>query len=271
MELVDLRSDIISRPTEAMIQAMAGAARKPRGFGMREDADQKELEELSAGLLGFEDALFFPTCTMANQVALMLHCPRGHHVLADRDAHLCNTEGPSTAGISGVALTTLIGERGHITPAAVTAALSRAPREAQTPIRLVWLENTHNVAGGTVMKTDAFAGVVATARGQGVPVHVDGSRIWNAAAFHGLRSEELVRGATSVAFSLNKILGAPLGAMLVGGRAFIAQALRFRNMLGGGLSSCGDFGSRRHHGTSQRPIIHRRLPSAHRLARRRPH
>ncbi len=112
MHPVDLRSDIISTPTEAMIQAMAEAARKPRGFGMREDADQKELEELSAGLLGFEDALFFPTCTMANQVALMLHCPRGHYVLADRDAHLCNTEGPSTAGISGATLTTLIGEAG---------------------------------------------------------------------------------------------------------------------------------------------------------------
>ena len=236
---IDLRSDIVSTPTSSMIEAMAAAARRPRGFGMREDADQQELEALAADIMGMEDALFFPTCTMANQAALMLRCPPGAYVLADRTAHLCGVEGSSTAGIAGAPVLGLDGVRGHLTPQQVSATLDQPRQETQMPIGLVWLENTHNVAGGTVMPTEDFAAVIGIAGSRSVPVHVDGARIWNAAAFHGVSPAKLVAGADSVAFSLNKVLAAPLGAMLVGSRAFVADALRVRNMLGGGWRPAG--------------------------------
>lgn len=236
---IDLRSDIVSTPTSSMIDAMAVAARQPRGFGMREDADQQELEALAADIMGMEDALFFPTCTMANQVALMLRCPSGTYVLADRTTHLCGVEGSSTAGVAGTPVIGLDGVRGHPTPEQISTTLDRPRQETQMPIGLIWLENTHNVAGGTVMPTEDFQAVIDIAKSHSVPVHIDGARIWNAAAFHDISPAEVVAGADSVAFSLNKVLAAPLGAMLVGSRAFVADALRVRNMLGGGWRPAG--------------------------------
>jgi threonine aldolase len=221
------------------MEAMAQAARKPRGYGMREDEDQRELEALSADLLCMEDALFFPTCTMANQVALMLHCPRGSHVLVDSTSHVCGTEASSTTGIAGAVIAGVEGRMGHPVPAQVADMLEKPVAEAQMPIRLVWLENTHNVAGGTVMPPQDFRAIVDIARRSGVPIHVDGARLWNAAAYSRAPAAELVHGADSVAFSLNKALGAPLGAVLAGSRAFVAESLRTRNMMGGGWRPTG--------------------------------
>jgi threonine aldolase len=239
MRRVDLRSDIVSTPPPSVMEAMVAAARKPRGYGMREDIDQRELETLSAAMLGMQDALFFPTCSMANQVALMLRCSPGTYVLADRTAHLCGVEGSATAGVAGVAVAGVEGRCGHLIPEQVSDMLGRSLQETQMPVRLVWLENTHNVAGGTVMPAKDFHAIVDIAKTYAVPVHIDGARIWNAVGFHGTSPAEVVRGADSVAFSLNKVLGAPLGAVLVGSRVFIADALRVRNMLGGGWRPAG--------------------------------
>lgn len=236
---IDLRSDNVSTPPANMIDAMVRAWQKPRGYGMREDPDQQELEALSAEMLGMEDALFFPTCTMANQVALMLRCSPGVQVLADSATHLLGFEGSATAGVAGANVARVEGRRGHPTPDQVSDLLARPVPETHMPIRLIWIENTHNTAGGTVMPLDDFSSVVNIGRDHGVPVHVDGARLWNAAAFHQKTATEVVRGADSVAFSLNKALGAPLGAMLVGRRAFISEALRVRNMLGGSWRPAG--------------------------------
>ena len=206
---------------------------------MREDVHQRELEDLSASLLGMEDALFFPTCTMANQVALMLRCRPGVSVLADEDSHLAGVEAAATAGVSGVPIIAVAGRLGHLTPRQVAEALGRRQSETQMPIGLVWLENTHNVAGGTVMPEADFSEVTALCRIHGVPVHVDGARLWNAVASRGRRPDEVVSGADSVAFSLNKVLAAPLGAILAGSGDLIARAIAFRNMLGGGWRPTG--------------------------------
>jgi threonine aldolase len=236
---IDLRSDIVSTPTPAMLEAMLEAARRPRGFGMREDVDQQELESLSATVVGMEDALFFPTCTMANQTAVMIRCSPGMHVIADDAAHICGTEGSSTAGVAGTPILGLKGNRGHLTPEQVATVLATPRREAEMRIGLVWLENTHNFAGGTVMPSDDFRNVVNIAKSHSIPVHVDGSRLWNAVAFNKVSPAETVRGADSVSFSLNKVLGAPMGAVLAGSRAFVAEAVRVRQMLGGGWRPAG--------------------------------
>jgi threonine aldolase len=234
MRRIDLRSDIVSASPAPLLDVLHAAAGRPRVFGMREDTDQQVLEALSAQLLGMESALFFPTCTMANQVALMLSCPPGTYVLAEATTHLCGTEGSSTAGVAGTPVLGLEGHRGHPTPAEIADALGRPRREAEMRIGLLWLENTHNFAGGTVMPMADFHAAIASAGSHATPVHVDGSRLWNAVAFHGVAPAEVVRGARSVSFSLNKALGAPMGAMLVGSTAFIGDAVRVRQMLGGG-------------------------------------
>lgn len=235
----DLRSDILVPPSDAMLAAMAEAARRPRGYGMREDSDQRDLEALAAELLGQEDALFFPTCTMANQAALMIHCRPGEVVVADTNSHLGGLEASATAGVAGVVVRRLDGIRGHLTAGMVEPALRRSDRDTDRSVALVWLENTHNYAGGTVMPLAEQRCVEAVCRQSGVPVHVDGARIWNAAAALQRPEHELAGGVDSVAVSLNKALGAPLGAVLASSREFISEALRVRQMLGGGWRPTG--------------------------------
>lgn len=233
MSVIDVRSDIVTQPTEAMLKAMVAAGRQPRQYGYREDGDLKTLERLVADIFQKDDALFLPTCTMANQIALMIHCPRGANFVVDANAHINNFEAASTIGIAGAIPRVVADFQGHPTPEALDQALS--VHQAS----LVWLENTHNRAGGTVLRPEKQLELVSTSRARGVPIHVDGARIWNAAAALGCCVADLTRDVDSISASLNKGLGVPLGAILAGSHEFIAAAEQLQLMLGGGWRPTG--------------------------------
>ncbi|NGM86987.1 aminotransferase class I/II-fold pyridoxal phosphate-dependent enzyme [Parapusillimonas sp. SGNA-6] len=233
MSVVDVRSDIVTQPTEAMLEAMVAVGRQPRQYGYREDVDLITLERLAAEIFQKDDALFLPTCTMANQIALMVRCQRGTNFIVDANAHINNFEAASTIGIAGAIPRVVSDFQGHPTAAALDEALSLHQAS------LVWLENTHNRAGGTVLRPDRQLELVATCRAHGVPIHVDGARIWNAAAALGCEVSELTRDVDSISASLNKGLGVPLGAVLAGSTEFIAAAEQIQLMLGGGWRPTG--------------------------------
>lgn len=179
--MIDLRSDILGGIPDAASRAFLEACADPPSFDLDEDPHQNALEDEVAGLFGFERALFMSTGTMANQVAIRIRCAPGKIVLADRDAHVAVNEAASTAGLNGAALHLLAGERGHLAPRAVADALETLPRSrADRRVGLVWLENTHNRAGGTVMPAGWGPTIGSAAKAHGVPVHLDGARIWNA-------------------------------------------------------------------------------------------
>lgn len=238
---IDLRSDFLTRPTPEMLRAMAEAAEGPAAFGLREDPWQRRLEERTAALLGTDDALLFPTCTMANEAAIMLWARPGDAVVCHSDAHIVGSEAGAPAALAGVTLRPLPGADGAPAPELWTAAAT-PPRDAQrSRAALFVLEQTHNRAAGHALPlthTDAVAGA---ARAAGARLHLDGARLFNAAIALGEAPSRLAQGADSVAISLNKGLGAPLGAMLAGPAAFIAEALRIRQMLGGGFRPSGMF------------------------------
>lgn len=238
MPLVDLRSDLLAGPTPEMIEAMIATARAPSSYGAREDRHVPELEALTAQTLGTEDALFFPTCTMANQAALMVHCRPGDIIIADAESHVAEFEAASTAGISNVAVLRVTGTHGHLSPAQLAQLLDQNEGEAMR-ISMVSLENTHNRAGGTVMPEGWQQQIEKECRARGIAIHLDGARLWNAAAYAKCEPLALAKGADSVAVSLNKALGAPLGAMLCGSKAFIRDASRVRRMLGGNWRPAG--------------------------------
>jgi threonine aldolase len=232
--IVDLRSDIVGSLSLAMQSALIASVKSYRSYEMRESEEERLLEGAVAHVLGMEDSLFFPTCTMANQAALRLHCPSGSFVLADRFAHICTNEAASTAALSGVAVIGLDGKEGHPTQEELKEALDSLDDQIRDSVSLVWAENTHNVAGGTVMPPPRFESVVRFAKDRGIKLHVDGARIWNAAASAQCEPADLVRNADSVSVSLNKGIGAPQGAVLAGSKELIARAVRLRTLLGGG-------------------------------------
>ncbi|MGY3353597.1 threonine aldolase [Bradyrhizobium sp. GM0.4] len=236
MPVVDLRSDLLSGPTPQMVGAMLAAARSPSSYEAREDQHVRELEALAADMLGTEDALFFPTCTMANQAALMVHSRPGDFIIADSHSHLAEFEAASTASISNVAVLRIEGLHGHLSPIQVAEALARSNAEGLR-VSMVSLENTHNRAGGTVMPANWQRQLGAECRERGIAIHLDGARLWNAAAYAQCEPKLLVQGANSVAVSLNKALGAPLGAMLCGDKALIKYANYIRRTLGGNWRS----------------------------------
>lgn len=239
MGKIDLRTDFVSKPTPEMIDEILNASRRAPSYGMREDEDQLRLESRVAELFGMDDALLFPTCTMANQVALMCHCKRGGRVLSAKDTHVSNVEASATAAIAGVSVNLLETKRGHLSGAQVEDFLPARSSSNGGMAELVWLENTHNFAGGTVMPLRDLDEVVQVATNYCTPVHIDGARIWNAASYHECSPKRVVRGAASVAVSLNKGLGAPMGALLVGSRSLIVEAVRLRTIVGGAIRPTG--------------------------------
>jgi threonine aldolase len=232
--MIDLRSDILSGPPPEALEALVAAARDPPGFAQGEDRHERALKEHAADLFGFADALFVPTGTMANQIAVRLRCAPGEIVIADAESHVALNERSSTAGLNAAALCTIVGERGHLSPQLVAAMLESVPRSASDRrVGLVWLENTHNQAGGTIMPRGWTAEIAALCKPREIGVHIDGARIWNAAVAQPCPLREIARGADSLALCLGKGIGAPVGALLLGDRAFIAEAARVRKMFGG--------------------------------------
>lgn len=235
-EIIDLRSDTVTRPTPAMREAMAAAEVGDDVYG--EDPTVNRLEREAAEVFGKEAALFVPTGTMGNQIAIRLHTQHGQEVICESRAHVLDWEMATMATFSGCVPRTVAAERGILTWDLVRQAIGpKMYYRAQTG--LVCIENTHNMAGGTVTPLATLREIWAGAREAGLPVHLDGARIFNAAAALGVGVAELSSGFDTVMFCLSKGLGAPVGSMLVGSMAAMERARGFRKALGGGMRQAG--------------------------------
>lgn len=235
MQTIDLRSDTVTKPTPAMRRAMAEAEVGDDVYG--EDPTVRALEERVAALLGKEAALFVPSGTMANQLALMIHTRHGDEVVIGEGTHCAWFESGAASALSGVQFS-VAGEGGLFDAEALYQAV-KAPAYYLPRTSLVVIENTHNRGGGRVFPQELVGAVATRARELGLGVHIDGARLWNASAATGLALDVLAAPADTVSVCFSKGLGAPVGSALVGGRDVIAEALRRRRMLGGAMRQCG--------------------------------
>ncbi len=235
-DLIDLRSDTVTRPTEEMRVAMAAAQVGDDVYG--EDPTVNRLQERAAEVVGKEAAIFVPSGTMGNQIAIRLHTRPGQEVITEAASHVYNYELAAMSALSGVMPRPLAAVDGILSWPQIEAAIrARIYYVAQTG--LVVLENTHNMAGGTVYTADQTTGICEHAHAAGLPVHLDGARIFNAATALGVSPAVLARPCDSVMFCLSKGLGAPVGSMLAGSRDFIERARSVRKLFGGGMRQVG--------------------------------
>ncbi len=232
---IDLRSDTVTLPTAAMRRAMAEAEVGDDVY--REDPSARALEERAAEVLGKEAALFVPSGTMANQIAMMIHTRPGDEVIAPKDAHVRLYETGAAAACAGVQIVE-VGDAGRFDVAELEAAVQPAayylPRT-----RLVVIENTHNRAGGRVIPEPLVRRVTTRAAELGLARHLDGARLWNAAVATGRSPAELAAPFDTVAACFSKGLGAPAGSVIAGSRDAVGEALRLRKRLGGGMRQLG--------------------------------
>lgn len=234
---VDLRSDTVTRPTPAMRRAMADAEVGDDLFG--DDPTVIRLEERVAELTGKPAALYLPTGSLCNQIAMHVYARSGHVVVCEETAHTGDHEASSTALISGVAFRKLRGvSRGLLTAAQAAAALESHP-SGMTVVDLVTVENTHQVGGGTPMTLDDMRAIAKVCADHGLPLYLDGARIFNACTVTGVRVADYAAEADAMMFCLSKGLGAPVGSMLAGGAEFIAAARRLKVLLGAGWRQAG--------------------------------
>lgn len=236
---IDLRSDTITRPDSVMRKAMADA--EVGDDVLDHDPTMAALEEAVAGLLGFEAALWVPSGSMGNIIALMLHLQRGDRFLAPEHAHVLGSELGTAAWLAGGMPDALPHDGGPGRPLASTVRAKAGGDGPYFALRttLLSLENTHNFAGGTVFGPDEWSDLVAAGRDCGLKVHLDGARLWNAAVALDVPIASLAAGADTVQVCLSKGLGAPVGSMLVSDSARIHEARRVRKMLGGGVRQGG--------------------------------
>jgi len=232
----DFRSDTVTLPTPAMMAAIAAARLGDAARG--DDPTVAALEARVRALTGKDDALLLPSGTMANLVALIAHDVRGASVVAEATAHLCRSEGDGYALAAGAHLLALRGERGILDAATVAEALARAA-STEAPPRLLCLENTHNAGGGSVYTVAQLEAMREVAHRAGVAMHIDGARLFNAAAFLDRSIGDLAAPADSIWFALCKGLGCPLGAVLAGDAAFMRAARDAARMLGGAMRQAG--------------------------------
>lgn len=235
-QIVDLRSDTVTRPSAAMRKAMAAADVGDDVY--REDPTVNRLEERAAEIFEREAALFVPSGTMGNQAAIKVHTHPGQEVICEDRSHIFNYEMAMMSAFSGCLPRTVRAEGGILNwPLIAPLVHGRSDHRARTG--LISLENTANLAGGTVYPIDVAAEVCDRAHEAGLPVHLDAARIFNAAVHLGRPVTELTWNFDSVMFCLSKGLGAPVGSMLVGSRSFIEDARLVRKMLGGGMRQAG--------------------------------
>jgi threonine aldolase len=233
--MIDLRSDTVTRPTAGMRRAIADAEVGDDYYG--EDPTALRLQQRAAELLGKPAALFVPTGTMANQLALICHCDRGNDVIVGEDNHCVLYESGAGAAIAQVNFS-VVGRGGFFSAQEMVAAIK--PTDIVYPqTRLVSLENTHNRGGGRVFPQADVIAIGEAAHARGIAVHLDGARIWNASVHTGLSPAELCAPADSVSACFSKGLGAPVGSVLAGSVDFIRKATRYRKMLGGGMRQVG--------------------------------
>jgi threonine aldolase len=234
--VVDLRSDTVTHPTPAMREAMATAEVGDDVYG--EDPTVNRLQQVAARLMGMEDALFVPTGTMGNEAAVFAWTRPGDEVLLDEDCHIVKWELGAAAVWSGVQTRTVRNVRGIMALEDLAARIQ--PGDDHTPrTALLCLETTHNAAGGVVLPLDYMASVAALARSHGIPVHLDGARMFNAAVALRVPANELAKHVDSVMFCLSKGLACPVGSMLCGSHDFVAGARRARRIFGGAMRQVG--------------------------------
>ena len=239
--MIDLRSDTVTKPTPAMRAAMAAAEVGDDVYG--EDPTVRELEARTAELLGKEAAVFVPTGTMSNQIAVRIQTEAGDLMLVEGTSHVVANEGGGAAAISGVSVLPLRSERGVFSAEAVDAAVGVPhrfkPATLSPPPRLLCVENTHNAGGGTVWPLDAIQAVCEAGRRHGLALHLDGARLWHASVASGLSERDYAEPFDTVNVCYSKGLGAPVGSALAGSAWLVARARRFKQQLGGGFRQAG--------------------------------
>jgi threonine aldolase len=236
MRRIDLRRDTITLPTEEMREE---AFRAPLGDSVYdEDPKQSELEELAAKKLGTERAIFVPSGTMGNLIALLTHASRGDEIIVEKNAHIRLSETGGAACVGGLMMMTVEGPHGFPDPDGVERAI-RADNIHYPKTALICLESTHYMYGGIVPSIETLKRIREISERHGVPLHLDGARLFNASLYLGIPASQIVGYVDSVMISLSKGLGAPVGSMLCGAEEFIKKAKRYRKMLGGGMRQTG--------------------------------
>lgn len=234
--VIDLRSDTVTSPTAAMRRAMAEAEVGDDVYG--EDPTVNRLEASAARIFGREAAIFVPSGTMGNQIAIKLHTRPGQEIICEARAHILDWEMGMPAWFAGCLLRTLRAEDGILTWPEIKKKIA-APSYARAQTGLIEIENTHNMAGGTITPVEIMEEICDGGHERGIAIHLDGARIFNAATALGRSVAEITRKFDSIMFCLSKGLGAPVGSMLVGSRSFIDQARSVRKALGGGMRQAG--------------------------------
>ena len=233
---IDLRSDTVTRPSPAMRRAMAEAEVGDDVWG--DDPSVNRLQRVAAELLGFEAALFVPSGTMGNQIAVRCHTRPGDRIILESQAHIFKYEAGGPAVLSGVIPGFVDAARGIMEPRQVEAAIPPVD-DHFAPATLLCVENTSNRGGGSVYPLSTLRALLDLAARRGLATHLDGARIFNAQVALGVPAAEIARGFDSLTFCLSKGLGAPVGSLLCGSAAWIAGARRVRKMLGGGMRQSG--------------------------------
>ncbi|MEO0214138.1 MAG: GntG family PLP-dependent aldolase [candidate division WOR-3 bacterium] len=236
MKFIDLRSDTVTKPTPEMRKAMFEAEVGDDVLG--EDPTVKELERLAADMFGKEEALFFPSGSMANATAVKVHTNEGDEVIVEERSHIYLMEMGHLAFISRVIPRPVGSYRGNMDLDEIKKAI-RGNRPYVPKTSLICIENTHNYWGGAVVDIDNIKSIWGLAKENGLKVHIDGARIFNASAHSGISVKEYAKYCDSLMFSLSKGLCAPIGSMLVGSKDFIEKARRIRKLLGGGMRQVG--------------------------------
>lgn len=234
--LIDLRSDTVTRPTAAMIEAMFSAKVGDDVFG--DDPSINELQQLTADYFGMEAGLFFPSGTMANQVAIKTHTQPGDEIICDQTAHVYRYEGGGIAFNSGASVRLLFGERGIFNPEDVITNINSD--DIHFPdTRLVCLENTVNKGGGICWTTEQLSSVCEASKKHGLKTHLDGARLWNALVKTNQNPKDYSKWFDSISVCFSKGLGCPVGSVLVGKKEFITAARKHRKRFGGGMRQAG--------------------------------
>lgn len=260
--VIDLRSDTVSMPTAEMREAMAKADVGDDCY--REDPSVNKLEAMAAEVTGKEAALLVTSGTQGNLVSLLTHCRNGDEFIVAEDSHIVTTEAGDFACVAGASPQVAPSERGILTAESIRSVLRRS-YDAFSPTRMISLENTNNRGGGAIYPLATLAGIRDLADELGIGVHMDGARVFNAAAGLGVPVADVVQYVDSVTFCLSKALSAPVGSIICADKSFIETARRFRRMLGGGLRQSGVLAAA---GIVALETIPQKLPQDHANARR---
>ncbi len=235
--MIDLRSDTITKPTEAMLKAMVSAPVGDDVLG--DDPSVLALQKRVSALFGKEDGVFVPSGTMSNQIAIKVHTVPGSEVICDVGAHIYNYEGGGPSFHSGVQVRPLYSNDGRLVPSQVEAEIRPWDNVHFAPTTLIEVENTHNRGGGTILPLETIQQLRAVADKYGIPMHLDGARIWNAHVATGIALSEYGRYFDTISVCFSKGLGAPVGSMLLGSRTHTEKARRYRKLFGGGMRQSG--------------------------------